>query len=602
MAFNAHINRALAYEQGFGQSDEIENELIRMLSDDKNIDYQDQIYYALGNLATKEGDEKKALEYYAKSLEANKGNDQQKVRSYLTLANHYYAIPDYPNAQAYYDSAVSNIDPDYPGYNALFSKSKSLTRLVNEINTVTLGDSVLELARLPREELNIRIDAIIEAERKKEEEARLKQQEERLDEQFGQEVATKNTISQATSTESQWYFYNDAAKSLGYREFKLKWGNRRLEDHWQRASKAMVNFLAEETTDAEGETAEPGAAQSNMSREFYLSGIPFTDSAAEATHRNIESALYNMGMIYKDELKDYDKANESFKDLINRFPGSPNLLASYYNLYGIAREQNNQAMMDYYKNIIATRFPESMYAKVLTDPEYFRNIEREDKAVHAYYEQTYTLYQSGNYAEVIERTRNAQKTYPAHQLSPQFAYLGVLAEGKTSDRKIFRDSLVAIAAKYPRSDIAADARNLISYMDKEHPEIREAEEVKISQELYQFSPPARHYFIFALDKQANTNQLVFNIINYNLDHTDSLNLIVDIINLNPGQNLISVKTFRNSQLALQYLNNIVATDEILKDLPEINMTPFVISEKNLATLREDKSVDRYLKFYNENYR
>ena len=59
-----------------------------MLHDDKNIDYQDQIYYALGNLAIKEGNEEKALEYYTKSVEANKGNEQQKIRSYLTLANH----------------------------------------------------------------------------------------------------------------------------------------------------------------------------------------------------------------------------------------------------------------------------------------------------------------------------------------------------------------------------------------------------------------------------------------------------------------------------------------------------------------------------------
>ena len=60
-----------------------------------------------------------------------------------------------------------------------------------------------------------------------------------------------------------------------------------------------------------------------------------------------------MGVIYKNDLKDFDKAGESFKDLIKRFPASPYLLPSYYNLYGIARDQNNQAMIDYYKNIIS---------------------------------------------------------------------------------------------------------------------------------------------------------------------------------------------------------------------------------------------------------
>ena len=604
MAFNAHINRALAYEQGFGRADEIEGELKKMLNDDKNIEYQDQIYYALGNLAIKEGDEKKAVDFYTRSIEVNTGNKQQKIRSYLTLANHYYAIPNYPNAQAYYDSVITNIGPEYTGYNSIFTKSKSLTRLVTAINTVTIGDSVLLLAQLPREELDTRIDAIIEKERIKMEEARAREQEKRLDEQFGMEAAASaGARMPMTGTGTQWYFYNDAAKSLGFREFKLKYGNRPIEDHWQRASKALINFMPGETDMAEENASEkPEEAYSNLSRDFYLSGIPFTDSAVTALNKNIESALYNMGMIYKDDLKDYDKANESFKDLIRRFSESPYLLASYYSLYGIAREQNNPAMMDYYKTIIAREYPESMYARVLTDPEYFQKIEREEKQIQDYYKETYNLYNIGNYSEVISRTDFARKTYISNKLIPQFTYLGILANGKLSDRKIFRDSLIAVVARYPGTEIASDARNLISYMDQEHPEIKEAEETRISKELYSFTPVSKHHFIFALNKQVNTNQFIFNIINYNLDNHDSLNLIVEVIHLNNTHNLVSVKTFLDQQQAVQYLNGISVSEAIRKDMPDITMIPFVISDRNLATLREDKSVDRYLKFYNETYR
>ena len=75
--------------------------------------------------------------------------NSKKPDPYLTLANLYYSLPDYPHAQAYYDSALVTLDPDYPGYDALFTKSKSLTRLVKELNTVQLEDSVLKLAKLP---------------------------------------------------------------------------------------------------------------------------------------------------------------------------------------------------------------------------------------------------------------------------------------------------------------------------------------------------------------------------------------------------------------------------------------------------------------------
>lgn len=605
MAFNAHINMALAYEKGFGKGQDIEDELNKMLHDDKNIDYQDQIYYALGNLAIKEGNEGKALEYYTQSVEANKGNELQKVRSYITIANIYYTRPDYPHAQAYYDSAVSNIDADYPGYNALFTKSKSLTRLVTEINAVKLADSVLLLAKLPANELNDRITALIEAERKREEEARLKAQEQQLDQQFGDETARRSLADQkSVGTGTQWYFYNDAAKNLGYREFKLKWGNRKLEDHWQRASKAMINYAAgnqeEENTDATASSAGADAF-SKTSREFYLSGIPKTDSAVKATHQRAELGLYNMGIIYKDELKDYEKAAESFKELIKRYPSSGNLLDSYYNLFAIARDQNNQALMDLYKSNIIRQFPESTYAQVLTNPEYFKELEKEELAVQQYYEKTYNFYLDGNFNEVIARSDYAKKNYPDHVLISHFDYMGVLAQARVLDRNTFRQKLAEITDKYPGTEIASDAGNLISSMDKEHPEFKEAEELKISQKLYQLSPDTTHYFAFVLDKKINTNQLVFNIINFNLDAFDKLNLIVEVVDLNNTQSLITIKTFDDREQVMQYLSTISSSEVIYKDIPGIQLIPFAISLPNLKTLLEDKSADRYLKFYNEHY-
>lgn len=605
MSFNARINRALAYEQGFGQGADIENELNKMLNDDKNKDFQDQIYYALGNLASKEGNDEKALKYYQKSILANTGNDQQKIRSYLTLANLYYAVPDYSHAQAYYDSTVTLIDPGYPGYEDLYTKSKSLTRLVTEINTLQLADSVLLLAKLPRQELYARIDALIEMESKKEEEARQKEREEQLDQQFGSEVAMQNYVRQQSTTEgTQWYFYNDAARNLGYREFKLKWGNRNLEDHWQRSTKSAVNYTAgtpDESTAESDETVIPQQTFSKLSREYYLVNVPLTDSAVSAVQSRIEPALYNMGLIYRNELKDFERANESLRTLIKRFPDSDYLLTAYYNLYGIARDQNNQAMVDYYKNLITGQFPQSMYAKVLSDPEYFKELEAAEKSVRLYYEQTYEFYRMGNYTEVISRTDYALKQYTQSPLIPQFTYLGTLAEGKNSDQKVFRENLTALVMKYPGTDIAGDAQNLIDYMDREHPEMKEAEEIKISRKLYRISATEPHLFAYVLDKKINTNQLIFNIINFNLDHFDHLNLRVDLTDLNTTQNLILVKPFPNQQEVMQYLNAIRTSETIFKDMPEVSLLPVIISEENLNTLKEDKSIDRYLKFFNENY-
>lgn len=606
MAFNARISRALAFQQGFGNAEEIEAELARMLRDDKNIDYQDQIYFALGNLAAKEGNYPKAIEYYKKSVNVSLTNEQQKTRSYLTLANLYYSFPDYPNAQAYYDSALIQIQPDYPGYEALFTKSKSLTRLVEELNTFQLEDSVLKLAKLPEQELYARIDAIIESERKKEELERKRQQEEQLDRQFGSEIAVQNFSRQDNSAEgSRWYFYNDAAKSMGYREFKLTWGNRKLEDHWQRSVKTALSFSAtggEETEQTDEEASRAANTFSKMSREFYLVNIPKTDSAVTASLKRMEIAEYNMGIIYKTDLKDFEKAAAAFKDLIVRFPSSEYLLSAYFNLYSMARDQNNQAMADYYKNIIAGQFPQSMYAKVLTNPGYLQELEQEDIRIRQYYSETYDLYKSGKYPEVTERVKYARENFKDNPLIPRFGYLNLLASGKTSDQKIFRENLQDWITQYPGTDMADDAQNLIDYMDKEHPEIKEAQDIIISQKLYQLNPDSEHVFSYLVDKKTNINQLIFNIINFNLDHFDKLNLIAEVADLNPRQNLVVVKPFPDEDAVMKYLNAIRSSENILKDIPGSSLIPFVISAENYNILKTNKSADLYLKFFNENYR
>jgi hypothetical protein len=124
----------------------------------------------------------------------------------------------------------------------------------------------------------------------------------------------------------------------------------------------------------------------------------------------------------------------------------------------------------------------------------------------------------------------------------------------------------------------------------------------LSKKLYQPADDKPHVFAYVIDKKINANQLVFNIINFNLDHFDQLNLRVDINELNNTQNLILVKPFPNKQEVMQYLNAIRVSDAILKDMPGISLLSIAISDGNYTTLKEDKSVDRYLKFFNETYR
>jgi hypothetical protein len=267
----------------------------------------------------------------------------------------------------------------------------------------------------------------------------------------------------------------------------------------------------------------------------------------------------------------------------------------------MARDQNNTSMAAGYKDLIATRFPESTYARILTNPNYVQELEAEEQKITQYYNETYNLYSAGKYSDVIPRADYALKNYKGHSLLPKFAYLGTLSTGKSQERMAFRESLKAITTQYPGTDVAEDANNLIRYMDQEHPEIKDAVDLVASRESFRAAPDAEHVFGYITDKKSNVNQLVFNIINFNLDNFDKLNLRVDITEWSATENLVVVKPFRSGKAAADYLAAITAFEDIRKDIPEIQVTPLVISTENLNRVKTEKSSGLYLKFYKENY-
>ena len=115
MAFNAMINAAGVFS-GEGDSEKLKKDLSKMLRDKKNIDFRDQIYYALANMFFKEGNRDLAIENYRKSVANSFQNQYQRAFQRVTLADIYFEDLNYKGAQAYYDSAMIIIDETYPNY------------------------------------------------------------------------------------------------------------------------------------------------------------------------------------------------------------------------------------------------------------------------------------------------------------------------------------------------------------------------------------------------------------------------------------------------------------------------------------------------------
>jgi tetratricopeptide (TPR) repeat protein len=101
MTFNARINRASIFNAPSEDSKPLKKELVKMLKDDKNFDFRDQIYYALGNIALNESDAEIAIKYFLLSANLSTLNPNQKALSHLAAADIYFDRPDYRNSQAF---------------------------------------------------------------------------------------------------------------------------------------------------------------------------------------------------------------------------------------------------------------------------------------------------------------------------------------------------------------------------------------------------------------------------------------------------------------------------------------------------------------------
>ncbi len=79
------INRARSFDVNSSNAAEVKEELMKMLKDEKNIDYKDQIYFALAGISQKENNTPEAEDYLKQSIAASTNNINQKGLSYLEL-------------------------------------------------------------------------------------------------------------------------------------------------------------------------------------------------------------------------------------------------------------------------------------------------------------------------------------------------------------------------------------------------------------------------------------------------------------------------------------------------------------------------------------
>ena len=632
--FNARIKQSEVYT-GDDITPEV-NALRRMVRYDRNKEYLDQVYYAIGNLYLSRRDTLKAIENYELAAEKSTRNGIDKAISQLTLGGLYYDLRKYSKAQPCYSEAVPLIPETYPDYKKLKKRSDLLDELAVYSQNVELQDSLLRLAAMTPEQQLAAVNKIIEELKKKEkEEAEAAAREEFLANRDAMGNTMGGSSSKAPQTfamntgDDSWYFYNTATKNAGRTEFQKRWGNRKLEDDWRRRNKSSFNFndFGSSSSDDESEeladeseptdsVATPDAKEAEKENdphypEYYLKQIPKTDAEKQTANDVIQEGLYNMGVILKDKLEDFPAAETEFETLLNRYPDNIYRLDAYYNLYLMFTRAGNMTKAELYRSLILSDFPDSKYGIAMRDPDYIGNLRRMMEIENRLYDDALQAYFDNDNARVHSVYNTVSTEYPLSKLMPKFMFLEALAYVTDHNSESFKNTLMLMLERYPDTDLspyessylnglaqgkklndgAANMRGMLWDTRLSNDSTAVASDTPVE---FEINADDEQYLILLYPTDIiSPNGLLYDVARHNF-----ASFVVkdfDLEQMNFGRlGLLIIKGFENLN-EINHYRKVMAASQSMKLPPEIR--PVVISAKNFDTLlKSGRSFDDYFSF------
>ena len=429
----------------------------KMLTDRKNNDLRDRIYFTMGLLAEHRKDLPQAVDYLQKSAAASSGtNKAQKAYTFLQLARiNYESLEKFELAKAYYDSALTILPKEAPEYRLVSDRKRALDSFVTEFSIVSREDSLQKLAAMNPAALDNRIDDIIEAKEK----ARLEE------EKRANAAAAASNAAVAVSggpiidgSQRRWELYDPALINQGKIEFKRIWGNRVLEDDWRRSGKQMRSLAAVSgspsttdslTVDTPVDTEMKKGSEAWLAQHAELKkNVPLSTEMMALSQKSKEDALYKLGKIYRFDLREDQRALTTFNRVLNEYPKTLYKDEIYYLMYLTLPEDDNGRLA--WKDKLLSEFPNSTYARLINKVP-GKDASLAGGSLLKEYEAVYQLYNEGNFTKALEEIEANMPSYKGGELEDKFALLRVFLIGKVRGKDAYAQSITEFITLYPSS-------------------------------------------------------------------------------------------------------------------------------------------------------
>ena len=645
MAFSARISQTEVMPRDkFNQMISL---LKRMAKSDKNKDYLDKVYYALGNIYMGVNDTTHCIYAWEKGVKDGTKKGPDKAMLLLKLSNLYWEMEKYIDAARTYKECVSILDKEHEEFKESERRSKILTELEPHLSAVKLQDSLQALAKLPEAEYLAAIDRVIAELKKQEKEAEKKaamngtNANGQRPANNGQLPQTNKPIAVNTGMNNQqqgpWYFYNPTTLKRGLEEFQRRWGQRKNEDLWRISNKASyaaatgnedMNFSQEtggdddslygaaipDSIDSEEQAKKDSLANDPHHREYYLKQIPFTEEQMEASNAILSDGLYNAGILEQEKLENWLLAEKTMQRVLTDFPERDGIDNIYYHLFLLYGRLGESEKAEYYKALLLEQFADTKLAALLANPNY-EMIARDGKHVEdSVYAASYNAYQASDYTEVEKNYQFSTENFPNGQNRARMMFIRAMSNLYAGERDTFLVTLKEVVQKYPKEEVTEIANAIVKgladgrlLMDDRYDASsiwgrRNRQAAGDSTEVAPELKDDRYSnFVFVLAYPTNSldeNQLLFEMARYNFTSYMVRNFDLEIQE-KQGITMMCVKGFLSYDEVHSYAQTLYA-DKHMNTLLE-GIRTLLISEDNLKMIGNEFSFDDYKAFYEETF-
>ena len=624
--------------------------LLKMARRDKYQDYRDVIYYMAAQMELERNNLDAAQKLLLKGVQYNNGNNTQKNKAYLQLADMAYVQKRYPMAHSFYDS-LDLTDRSLVDTKQITDRKELLKLLVEQMDIIQREDSLQRIAKMPEEERKDFIKKLVKHLRK---EKGLKDEDASLTSGYSTNSPSPDLFN-TTQTKGEWYFYNTSLRTKGQVEYKARWGNRPNVDNWRRINAVTVQLkdvvTNSDISNNKGKTAS--TEQNEITYEALYNNLPLTSEQLITSDRNLQDAMYELGKIYVSKIEDCDLAIETFETLNTRFPRFEKMDEVLFNLYYCYKKNGQLTKAEEIRNRMKQNYLDSKYTTIVVTG---RNPEAKNANPEAtkIYEGIYDLFIEGKFGEALEQKKLADSVYGKNYWTPQLLYIEAVYDIKQRQDSLANIALSNIVSKYPEHPLAAKASNLQRVLARRvqiedelnkyqiEPSGEDSTAIKDSTAMqpavippvtqtktdsvtktsvvikkpvdsltknpprpkiaspFTHIPDAPHYVVVILNKVDVVfgNEAKNAFFRYNREKFYNQPLQITTFDADADNKLLLIGSFANAQAAADYVQKTkpVSGTEIIPWLKGDKYTFSIISDKNLELLKTNPDLVNYKKF------